>query len=412
VHRVACLAVFICLVLASASLSAAQQLDRGWSSAILLADGAITGDISVLRLEQGHEFAHGRLVVHSEFGPVELDFRYLPVSELPLLSVPRAAVLFYTAPDGERILQQYPVLGIRPAAEVRADQELEKYRSAARARRHLDDVHCSAALEAIMRKLDGHRQQQGVDQLFARQWQAADLLCLVQAIASRQPLKAASFAPPFTSREGVYRHGFPTRGDLIAYLLPHLAQVNIRPHTFPLSDRDRAALVLAWASWFAVGEIWRVVPSRGGGRYEILVPEALGVDNCIATMHYEIAGTASTHRLLLSGAAGADAGACSRQEDVMQGVALDLGVDAGLAVQLLSRIERCRQDVSSCGPIAGPKRKALLAKRRVSRISQASDHLLLTLCDDYQFIETGECSALALWTGRDGQIHDLTVVYD
>lgn len=112
---------------------------------------------------------------------------------------------------------------------------------------------CSEDFSGFIERLDGDGQQSAIDDLFASLPLAAEeVKCLANPIQSKNGLTERSFRPPYSSWEGVFHHGYPTRGDLVAYLLPHLTGMELYPITLPLSDRQRLQLADAWAYWASV----------------------------------------------------------------------------------------------------------------------------------------------------------------
>jgi len=148
------------------------------------------------------------------------------------------------------ILLRFPVLGVlRPSDISNIDEEIEDARVEAFVFLK-NATKCSARYISTLGMLSGVHQQRAVDELYAKRPLASEeLACLIDAISSKKRIVRSSFEPPYVSKERIFHHGLPTLGDLVAELLPHLANVEIHPTHSPMRDEDRKKLSEAWACW-------------------------------------------------------------------------------------------------------------------------------------------------------------------
>lgn len=213
--------------------------------AVLLSDGAAFGKVTVSSSPgDAPGFASGHIKVSGDASE-EIAFENSP-SNLLMECEGQECVVLYHEIRLEKTLTQFP----RPALfhDQAIYREFNRLRntSAEKAATVLRQDHCSEEMRALLRGLDDQNQQLSINALFSRPLSKDDRLCLASQVRSLAKLRRSSFSPPYASSEGVYHHNFPTRGDLIAFLLPHITRVAIIPSTLPLSTKDRLRFAAAW----------------------------------------------------------------------------------------------------------------------------------------------------------------------
>lgn len=213
--------------------------------ATLLSDGAVLGTV-VASSTAGDApgFISGHITVSGQHVE-DILFENIPSESLSECDRAKCVVLYNRTPVGKALTQSpWPSL-FRDESIYRAFNSIRKA-SNDKVTSVLRKDHCSVEMKTLLDQLDGDNQQSSVDTLFSRTLSKEDRLCLASQVSSLARLTRSSFAPPYASSEGVYHHGFPTRGDLIAFLLPHLTKMTMVPTTFPLSVTDRERMTAAW----------------------------------------------------------------------------------------------------------------------------------------------------------------------
>ncbi len=242
------LAVFICVgvLLGSACQCEAAPASLGeLGVAVLLSDGAVFGKVTVSASPgDAPGFVSGHIRVRGDV-TAEVAFENSPRNVLTECEGQECVFLYHETPYGKWLVQ-FP----RPALfrDESIYREFNRLReaSAERAATVLKQDHCSEGMKALLGGLDGQDQQMSINALFSRLLSKDDHLCLASQIDSLAKLRRGNFSPPYASSEGIYHHNFPTRGDLIAFLLPHLTRVAIIPRALPLSATDRHRFAAAW----------------------------------------------------------------------------------------------------------------------------------------------------------------------
>jgi len=145
-----------------------------------------------------------------------------------------------------------PVLGVHTGAEYTHSRLVELTAKALRTASLFDRVKmdCSRSVKKYLRQLDGSKQQEAIDGLFAiRKLSIGEFSCILNSARSKRPLRVFSFKPPYPSSEGSFHHGHSTRGDLVLALLPHLTKAAIYSRSVPFSKSARDRLINAWKYW-------------------------------------------------------------------------------------------------------------------------------------------------------------------
>lgn len=215
------------------------------AEAALLSNGAVFGRVRVVS-EAGDApgLVSGRIEVNDRLSD-DVLFENVLENSLRECDGRKCSVFYHTSESG-RLLTQFP----KPALflEERAYRSFAAIKKTAQQKvaAVLRKDHCSTEMSDLLHQLDGEDQQAAINSLFSRALSRDDRVCLASQIRSLMKLKKSSFSPPYPSDEGIYHHGFQFRGDLIAFLLPHLTKVNIIPGSFPLSPVEREEMVAAW----------------------------------------------------------------------------------------------------------------------------------------------------------------------
>jgi hypothetical protein len=243
--------VFLFVACGKCFALSAAVLPKELVQSIIISDGVLFGDASVIFSSSEVGGLVSGVVVVNDDGRQELDFSYVEEERMKGLSKGRRSVLYYKSSSDHRSFVVYP----KPfffEEDIRKVFVPVRESAISVAKDFLEHTACSSEMHGLMSSIDGEGQQKAVDSLFSLPLGKGDLACFILQIASREKLTTRSFSPPFPSPEGVYYHGFPTRGDLVVVLLPHLLGINIYPSQFPLSDNERERIMYAWAYALAV----------------------------------------------------------------------------------------------------------------------------------------------------------------
>lgn len=231
------------------STSETMGSDSSLQVSIALSDGAIFGDARVEHwASKIPNLINGRVIVDGEVSAT-ITFENIPHPYAKYLASGPSSVLYRESSSGLKLVV-YPRPAVIPGRSPYDQFNDLKSTIAIKSAAFRKKIHCTPEMAGVVAALDSLEQQHAIDQLFATALDRRDLACLISSITSASPLKVDHFVPPFKFSDGVYYHGLPTRGDLVAFLLGHLTKANIHPEGFPMSDSERERVISAWVAWF------------------------------------------------------------------------------------------------------------------------------------------------------------------